>query len=381
MVATRSAVASENDGISGGFGSWRDMFDAAFVRQWDMLATRCAEPNPFCESWFLAPALRHFDSEGRVQIFTLWDGDTLCGLMPFKFKPQYGRWWVPNFQNWLHHNAFLGVPLVRAGFEQLFWRRFLDALDSRPGPALFVHLCALPTDGPLVTALAIVAEEQNRRFDCVARTTRAFLQSDLSPAAYFEQAVRPKKRKELRRQKVRLSEEGVLNFTRCDSDAGLDTWVDEFLKLESSGWKGANGSALDCSDATRNLFIDVMNGAAVAKKLERRDLRLDGQPLAMLINLLSAPGSFSFKTAFDESFSRFSPGVLLQVENLDLLERPDVDWCDSCAAEGHPMIDSLWTGRRVVGRYSVAIGGSARRAVFDRLLSAELARNAPRGQT
>jgi hypothetical protein len=100
--------------------------------------------------------------------------------------------------------------------------------------------------------------------------------------------------------------------------------------------------------------------------------------LAMLVNFMCAPGSFSFKTAFDEDYARFSPGVLLQIENLALLEHPHIAWCDSCAAEGHPMIDSLWTGRRAVGRYSVAIGGSGRRAIFGALLKAELGRAARR---
>ncbi|MBK8375584.1 MAG: hypothetical protein IPL18_12200 [Sphingomonadales bacterium] len=61
-------------------------------------------------------------------------------------------------------------------------------------------------------------------------------------------------------------------------------------------------------------------------------------------DLLCLPGSFSFKTAFDEDHARFSPGVLLQIENLKLLEKAGLDWCDSCAAQDHPMIDSLWVG-------------------------------------
>jgi hypothetical protein len=91
----------------------------------------------------------------------------------------------------------------------------------------------------------------------------------------------------------------------------------------------------------------------------------------MLANFLTPPGAFSFKTAFDEDYARFSPGVLLQIENLALLQRDGIDWCDSCAAQDHPMIDSLWAGRRAIGRYSVAIGGRAKRAAFAALLAAE----------
>lgn len=373
-------MADAAGGITCRLSGWQRQFDSAFVRQWNALARGCAEPNAFCESWFLAPALRQFDRQQRVQIFTLWDGAKLCGLLPLAPKQLYGRWWVPHIQNWLHHNAFLGAPLVRAGYEHNFWRQLLETLDHQPGSALFAHFCGLPADGPLATALCDVASEQGRRFGCVERKWRAFLQSNLSPDAYFESAVRAKKRKELRRQKSRLNDEGVVTVIRCDSDSGLESWTDEFLALERRGWKGANGSALACADDTRNLFIEVLKGAAFAGKLERLELRLDGKPIAMLVNFLCAPGSFSFKTAFDEAFARFSPGVLLQVENLALLDRPDIAWCDSCATEGHPMIDSLWTGRRDVARYSVAIGGRGRRALFGKLLNAELARNPARAQ-
>ena len=83
-----------------------------------------------------------------------------------------------------------------------------------------------------------------------------------------------------------------------------------------------------------------------------RALDLDGRPLAMLVNFLCPPGGFSFKTAFDEGYARFSPGVLLQQANLDLLDHPRIMWVDSCAAPGHPMIDSVWRERRaLVGRH------------------------------
>jgi hypothetical protein len=94
----------------------------------------------------------------------------------------------------------------------------------------------------------------------------------------------------------------------------------------------------------------------------------------MLASFLTPPGAFSFKTAFDERFARFSPGVLLQRENLAVLDRADVLWSDSCAAADHPMIDHIWRERRSIGRLSIGIGGPARQAVFRRLLRRETRR-------
>ncbi len=358
-----------------------DAIDQSFLISWDQLALTAIEPNAFAESWFLMPALQQFDPAGNVRLFVLYDGGHLVGMMPVGDQPRYGRWPIPHVQNWMHHNAFLGTPLVAEGFERAFWQSLLVALDANPGSGLFCHFNGLASDGVLAEALALECAAQGRTMAQVHQEERALLDGNLTPEAYFETAVRGKKRKELRRQKNRLSETGALTFARHRDAGGLTAWAEEFLALERAGWKGENGSALDCAPTTRALFLEALRGAAQHGKLERLELRLNGAPLAMLVNFLCAPGSFSFKTAFDEAYARFSPGVLLQIENLDLLNRADIAWCDSCAAEGHPMIDSLWTGRRSIGRYSVAIGGGARRMLFTALLRAELARGANRGHT
>ena len=275
----------------------------------------------------------------------------------------------------MHANAFLGAPLVRAGCEKLFWQALLDWADTAPGNALFLHLPAMPLEQPLTQALFDIAGNDNRNAALVMRERRALLHSPLTPDVYLERALTGKKRKELRRQHTRLAEQGSLSFQRCDGAHGVDAWIEDFLRLERGGWKGKAGSAMACAPETETLFRKALQQAAALGKLERLALCLDERPIAMLANFLIPPGSFSYKTAFDESYSRFSPGVLLQRENLALLARQDTAWCDSCAAPDHPMIDSLWTERRPIGRISIAIGGKVRRTIFNLLLALELGRN------
>jgi CelD/BcsL family acetyltransferase involved in cellulose biosynthesis len=357
----------------------------AFCAAWDELSRGAAEPNPFYESWFLRPALRIFDTEAAVSFFTLWDGapraSKLVGMLPLINQVSYGRWPMAHISNWLHHNAFLGTPLVLPGHAHRFWDQLLAVLDSAKGSQLFLHINGLVTGGPLQQGLLEICAQGNRSSALVNEQHRAFLHGPSTAAEYYANVVRSKKRKELRRQRNRLAEIGDLTFRRHDGGADLDHWTGEFLELERRGWKGTSRSALDCEDDTRILFRESLHGAATRGQLELLDLRLDGAPLAMLVNFICPPGSFSFKTAFDEDYARFSPGVLLQIENLDLLERDGIAWCDSCAAPGHPMIDSLWSGRRTIGRYSVAIGGFARRKAFGLFLKAELMRMRSSGRS
>ena len=345
------------------------------LHSWNALAIYATEPNPFHESWYLLPALRALDPQETVRFLLFEVGDVLVGMMPVAREQRYYGRRLANLACWTHPNCFLGAPLVAPGFERAFWRALLEWADRKAGKALFLHLSGLPLGGPLHQALADVVAETGRPSGLVFREERAMMAAGQSPEEYFTGALSGKKRKELRRQLARLCEEGQVNFVRQADGEGLDEWIDRFLELEALGWKGKAGSALAQLGATEALFRESLTGAAAQGRLERLSLTLDGRPIAMLANFITAPGAFSYKTTYDEAYSRFSPGVLLQCENLLMLDRKDVRWTDSCAAEGHPMIDHIWRERRALGRISVGIGGRLRRGLFSRLLKFELRRN------
>ena len=351
--------------------SLAEITDPAFLAAWERLVGRAAEPNPFFEPWFLVPSLEQWGANNRVTVKAWLHDGRLAGLMPIVRSAKYYGHILTHATGWLHANAFCGVPLVVAGLEEDFWRAMLAHFDRMARRALFLHLPLLPAGGPLDAALERVLAASPRAHYRVAEQQRAFLTGDMGAQAYLEEAMSAKKRKELRRQHNRLAEEGALAFERLEGDEGLAEWTAEFLALEASGWKGEAGSALASAPDTTALFTQALAGAAAAGRLERLALRLDGRAIAMLANFITPPGAYSFKTAFDEDYARFSPGMLLQLENLALLERADVAWADSCAVEGHPMIERLWRDKRPMVSRNIAIGGPLRRAAFRLLMAYE----------
>lgn len=327
---------------------------------WEAIAARPSEANAFAERWFVEASARNLEGAALARMLVVRAEGQLIGLFPICVAPRYGRMPVPHVENWLHYNCFFGAPLVRRSFEAYFWHRALALLDADPAAPAFLHMVALDGQGPLVQALL----RARRGAAVVHRSTRALLESDLSPTDYYEATVRKKKRKELGRLQHRLAETGAVNFTRLANTDDLDPWIDAFLTLEASGWKGREGAALANARETEGFLRDALNGAFAAGRLEMIRLDIDTRPIAMLVNFLTPPGSFSFKIAFDEDFARFSPGVLIQLENLKILETPTIDWMDSCAVEDHPMINSLWGERREMVRISVPLKGTRRRALF-----------------
>lgn len=326
---------------------------------WDDLSANASEPNPFTERWFLEPSIRNLATTAEAHMITVWQGPSLIGMIAVHIALKYGRTPIRHVQNWQHYHAFLGTPLVRAGCERSFWAATLDELDAANWAPSFLHLCGLVADGPVLAAL-----QQERRADIVHQTERALLKSDLSSQAYYELNVRKKKRKEIGRLQARLAELGKVTCERLNPDGPVNDWIAAFLELETSGWKGRAGSALSDNPATQSFFEETILSAFAEEKLEMLRLSLDGKPIAMLVNVIAPPGSFSFKIAFDENYARYSPGVLIQLENLKILDTAGIDWMDSCAVEDHSMINSIWAERRTIVRVTVPLKGMRRALAF-----------------
>jgi CelD/BcsL family acetyltransferase involved in cellulose biosynthesis len=346
--------------------------DPSWAADWDDLASNAAEPNVFLERWFMEASLKHVPLPDSLRIAFVWGDDgQLIGVASFFMARRYGRMVLSHVQSWSHYNSFLGVPLVRKGCVEAFWTTLLLALDQSDWADGLIHLTGLVEDDAVHRGLIAATHGLGRACDVVHRTERALLQSDLSAKGYYETTVRKKKRKEIGRLASRLSEVGEVAYETARDDASVAAFTDAFLALELAGWKGKAGSALACSPESEAFFRDLIDATWKAGKLDLLRLSVGGKTIAVLVNFLALPGSFSYKIAFDEGFARYSPGVLIQLENLKILERADFGWMDSCAVENHPMINSLWAQRRAIIRVSIPLGGLKRGMVFRLCRTAE----------
>jgi CelD/BcsL family acetyltransferase involved in cellulose biosynthesis len=320
--------------------------------QWQELADDSAEPNPFYEPWMLLPALEHFGANTEVLLaFAAHPSNAkgkklLCGVFPI--APRRGR-----VELWRYPYCYLSAPLLRKGFERKALAAFLDALASRAQVARFDDV---PGEGPVRRHL--IDELNERGWPCVVSScyTRAVLRRAASAEDFLEGAVCGKRRKEWRRQRARLGEQGRLDTQELQSGEDPRGFVSELCSLEKAGWKGREGV-----DAARDqAFLEQMAlGAAREGRQQLLALRLDGKPVALKWNLFSGDGGFAFKITYDESFARFSPGMQLELDNVERAHRlPRLRWMDSCAASNRFMINHLWPDRREMQTLFVGTGGA-----------------------
>lgn len=332
---------------------------------WKALALDPEEPNAFAEPWFLRPALAHLRNGTEVKLLTVRsDADGLIGLMPVTILPRYGRMPVAHVGNWRDFQCFMGTPLVRRGLAMSFWGAILRLLDRADWASGFLSVSGLLENGPVHLGLCEAAARMGRNAAVVHRAHRAALQSRMAPEDYLRNRVGGKRLKEFRRLARRLGEQGELVFSRLGADESVVPWCEAFIALEGGGWKGREGAAFIRSEGMQTFLRDMLSGAHAEGRLDFQRIDLDGNPVAMLVNFVTPPGSWSFKIAYDERFARFSPGVMIEIENLRcVLRNPEIAWMDSCAAPDHPMINGLWAERRTLVQVTVPLEGIRRRAV------------------
>lgn len=343
------------------FEDWRDL--ASHVQDWDTLLDSALEPNVFFSSSAVLSAMRHLPLPGKPRFLLVQSTErgrpkappTLCGFFPFFLHQTFRGLPVRNLRLLKHDYCFLQAPLLRADSA----RPVLDAVFDWIGQSgvSLVELGCQPSDGLYAELLATVFHERGGDAMSLDSHARAMIQCGSDARQYLRESISGGKIKELRRVERRLAEQGELRYECVGSSNDWQTSMDEFLALEAAGWKGREKTSLNSREHDRLFFSDLVAEFARRGRLRLSALRLNGRAIAMKCNLLSPPGSFAFKIAYDEAFQRFSPGQLLEVDNIRRLHaEADVHWMDSCADPGHPMIEHLWKERRLIQSWIYPIG-------------------------
>lgn len=319
--------------------------------------------------WPWAPGiLAHLADAGEAHVVS-------CAGRPagiFMMQEARMRWGLPwpLLKSSETHLSFDGTPLL----DRKLGVAALEALIGSVHPATPILFRMVPGSGPFAEALAQACETTGAHLAITQSYERAAHRCAGSFADWFDAAFPRKRRKEFRRLKSRLGESGNLVVRPFAPGDDIEEWTDAFLALESAGWKGRRGTAVAQSDSLATVVRQSLRQLAAERRLAFWRFDLDGRPIALLFATISSRTAWLGKIAFDESFARFSPGVLLVLEATeDLMRRGEIDIVDSSALPDHPMINHIWRDRLAFADVLVGPPGMPK-PVFQALTKFEKAR-------
>lgn len=319
------------------------------TRLWDDLVTR-ASPNVFMNPAILRAAQNTMFAV--VHVLCAWDGgidsQKLIGLWALQERQIFPLW--PSFLEALPFEyAFLSSPVIDPARSDDVMAAFFAAIRAHRQLPNIVSLKQLDGEAPSYKAMQkLIANDGHRVLQ---------LSESLRPVASPDTGVKKSgsTRKKLRQDWNRLAALGAVDIVNVrGAAAGQD--FETFLALEIQSWKGAEGTALLCSERDARFVREMFAGLAAQGNASVAMLRLDGRAIAAQVLLYCGKTAYTWKTAFDAEFAKFSPGALL-IDKVteDLFAAGGIDAIDSCSAEGSFM-SNLWTGRRTMIDMLVDVG-------------------------
>ena len=327
---------------------------------WESLAKSTVVPNIYYEPQLVMPAVKHFGFKGTMRFVFLYDatvdrnmvaffpleiGSTLKGI-PFKYA-----------RLWQYEYCYLCTPLIRRGEERNAVAVLFNYLADRDVACNALKMEHFSADGPFQSALLGELSERKNPFWRSKRFSSVLLKPESSWETYQQKYISKNLRKQVRKCERKLEQHHSFEHTNLSQNDEVHVWIDEFLKLESSGWKQRRGSAMACHHSTIGFFEEAARNAFQKKSLAMSKLALDGKTIAMTCDFLSGRAGFCFKSAFDEQFADYSPGFYLDWCQLRVVhKRGNLNWFDSCSAPNHPVLGRLWNEQQTIESYWCSTG-------------------------
>ncbi|MBN9015405.1 MAG: GNAT family N-acetyltransferase [Rhizobiales bacterium] len=317
---------------------------------WADLAGRAAS-NVFMEP----TALRVAEATGfaDVRMLLAWDDAAtprrLVGLWALQVK-RIASFWPSVLDSRPFNYAFLSTPVIDPAYVDDVMPAMLAAVQHDPELPKVLHLHSFEQETPCFAALQRELTKQGGAQRILDETNR--------PYATRDEGVKKSgsTRKKLRQDWNRLSALGAVDVVNDRTPVRVREAFEAFLKLEQASWKGARGTALLCDDADASFVRELVAKLSAEGRASVALLRVDGKAIATQVVMYSGRTAYTWKTAFDAEYARYSPGMLLVDKVTDqLFADPTIESIDSCSYEDGFMA-KLWTARRKMVEMLVHVG-------------------------
>jgi CelD/BcsL family acetyltransferase involved in cellulose biosynthesis len=332
--------------------------------EWRDLGLRTTDDQPFYRPEWMTAHLRTFSPEARVLLIAVRVKQRLTLLLPLvEDRHFFAGIPVRKLQSPVNAHGGRFDAIKASGAEgELAIRKAWDFLQGLGGWDV-LELRLVPEGGTVDEIMA-------RASICGFRTVRIperpnpIVTVPSDPDLLRNIPRNSRLRTQLRQARRELSQLGQLRFRSfhtADAQA-----LERFYQLEASGWKGQEGSAIACSEVTRQFYNEVAAGAAHFGYFSLFMLELDNQLIAAHFSFTHRNRCYSPKVAYDENYKRFVPGHLIVAEILkDCLAReirefditgPDDDWKMKWTNETHAVSHHYAFNKGISARLAYRLG-------------------------
>jgi hypothetical protein len=260
-----------------------------YIEDWDRLNFLLYQNHPFFDSRFVGALLDHFATGSEKLCIYKKDGLVAGALI---LQPLgWGRW-----MSFRPGQAQITAVLLEDS------SLLLDLLKRLPGLVWTIELIAIdPRYSPNFLRPELISLISLHAYTIGVH-------SGLSFVDYWN--TRPNNLKaNIRRYTNRLEKEfGSQALVKVTDPHEMESGVGRYGALESSGWKGAAGSAISADNVQGAFYSEVMRRFALVERASIYEQRVADSLVASRLMIENAKMGVILKTTYDENFTHIAPG-------------------------------------------------------------------------
>ena len=131
-------------------------------------------------------------------------------------------------------------------------------------------------------------------------------------------------KRNIRRLRKKLCEKGELTTHLYKEPGQLGDAFNEFLEVESSGWKDDSKTSLKHDKAQRSFYQSILKTFGQDGSCVIHTMKLDGRPIASQFAIISGDSYNMLKIGYDEEFKSMGPGALLLDDTVRVFSNDEI---------------------------------------------------------
>ena len=303
----------------------------------------CAEryAEPFFQLYWFKAFVNSFAKGSKSALLTIYDQEELVGILPLMIR----------------RNVFGIIPArTLCSLSNIHSCRFDFIVDTNYQDGITKHAWSALSGDPWWDAIEVLNVPEDGAFHKIMKYAKQdgyptatwptlhspYLNLPQNSTDPFEYCPIKYKnyRKRLKGYRKKLEKLGCLRFVQTNEFS--ESVFSDFLRLESSGWKGKSGGAIACNPLTVGFYRNALVSAGKAGHVRITSMEIDDRTIAMDLGLLTDNRFYcSPKVAYDEEFSRYSPGHVLNQHVITQLVDDGIQRYDFLGPRAHHKY--IWT--------------------------------------
>lgn len=339
--------------------------NSGLISAWEELEARAIVPNAFLSPHFVMPALRYLvSSDDTFGVFVEKSSGglpDLVGVALFQIRKPTRKFPLKHLTAFESVHSYLSDFLLDREHANAALKEIYRYLTNKSHAWHGLYMNNLSADGLFTEDAQAIATDFGMGWNLFEQWSRAvFFTSNFGETAlsHFSKNQKKKYQRSLRK----LEELGNVEWVLTRKTNSLQTIIDEFVRLEHAGWKGAEGTSLYSNPNHLRFFYEMIEGFNRTNRAFFTELSFNGVTISSTSNLISGKAGFGFKVGWDIEYAKHGPGILNEIKTMEHGQESlsDLEYIDSSASPDS-YINGLWPGRRKIyeGMFSLTPLGRA----------------------